>query len=496
MNKKTSRQIQYDQFVNDYLQSGLSQEEAQNKALQTLGPVYSQMDEQKKRIQDQNSAYKADEEARTRAEMLEQHLARLQEEKRGSRLSSYAGSLGVDAPVKKIEVQPTIETVPTSPPEPFKKETSRSLASPTHPETAVEQAAPKESQQESSNQPITQQTTKEFASQFSDPELRSAQESSSQRRFAANLGEAFTTIGAGFAGQKADPAFFNELRKQAGQPVTDLLQERKQFGENLKLKQSQAAADPNSPDNQAFRQFIKEKLPSLAQSPGFDSLTLANPTLTKLADMWLKSEDNKLRSQAINAQRELTSETRRQEMSARDERFRDSFGTKFVDSLNQDPVIKKKASVLSAADDIENLLNAANPVADNAIPTYMARLAGEVGALSEADKKPFGGSQSLLSQLNQTISNATAGKLTDENRQFVRSLVATIRKSSENTINRRKIEIVDQKSRAQSRFSRDELLDMAGIQQRDPQIEEYAKKYNIDYEKADQILRARGYGQK
>src|SRR3990167_5616152 len=84
---------------------------------------------------------------------------------------------------------------------------------------------------------------------------------------------------------------------------------------------------------------------------------------------------------------------------------------------------------MDGADSVIGLIESNNPLADGAIPTYMARASGEVGNLSEPDKAPFGGSKALMEKVKQVYSNATAGKLTPENRDFVRRLAVTMKEN-------------------------------------------------------------------
>lgn len=107
-----------------------------------------------------------------------------------------------------------------------------------------------------------------------------------------------------------------------------------------------------------------------------------------------------------------------------------------VNRFNQTPNVKKYQGAVDASDNVIELINSGNPIADSAIPTYIARASGEVGNLSEADKAPFGGTQALVGKLGQVIERAKSGKLTPENREFVRQLAETMKASAiKNKIN-------------------------------------------------------------
>ena len=101
-----------------------------------------------------------------------------------------------------------------------------------------------------------------------------------------------------------------------------------------------------------------------------------------------------------------------------------------IGRYKSDAQTKKQENVINAASNIRELLAANNPVADMSIPTYMARLSGEVGALSEADKAPFGGEQSIAQKIEQYTSKAVSGELTSENRRWISQLADVLEKNS------------------------------------------------------------------
>lgn len=103
---------------------------------------------------------------------------------------------------------------------------------------------------------------------------------------------------------------------------------------------------------------------------------------------------------------------------------------KLKTDFNKDKIAEKANMSISSATDIENLLNSNNPIADNAVPTYMARLSGEVGALSEADKKPFGASKDIIGRVEQALKQKATGQLSDQNRLYLAQLADVIKKSA------------------------------------------------------------------
>lgn len=150
-----------------------------------------------------------------------------------------------------------------------------------------------------------------------DQELLSAQQARNDSQLLAGMGGAFEQIAAALGNRKADTSAYDKMAASASTPVEDLLQRRKASSDLLKQQQEQQLNDPNSPDNAAFRQFIQTKLPELAKSPHFNQLTLANPSLTKIADMWMKSEDRRLAAEANRLKQEEINGMRRSEEGRR-----------------------------------------------------------------------------------------------------------------------------------------------------------------------------------
>jgi len=106
------------------------------------------------------------------------------------------------------------------------------------------------------------------------------------------------------------------------------------------------------------------------------------------------------------------------------------FKSGIVGKFTGDQAVKKYQQSLDAAGDIRSLAESGNPIAAAAIPTYSARMSGEVGNLSEADKRPFGGSQATLQRLDAALTQMSTGRLTADNRKFIIGLTDIIAKRS------------------------------------------------------------------
>ena len=107
---------------------------------------------------------------------------------------------------------------------------------------------------------------------------------------------------------------------------------------------------------------------------------------------------------------------------------------------------KKHFEAIEQARSARALLDSDNPLADNAIPTFMARATGEVGALSEADKKPYGSAKDILSRISQVTEELRTGKLTTANREFIGKLATTFENSGRRAVNAYADRVASQKS--------------------------------------------------
>lgn len=106
-----------------------------------------------------------------------------------------------------------------------------------------------------------------------------------------------------------------------------------------------------------------------------------------------------------------------------------------ISQFNNDSVVMKSRTSLAAAGDIRALAESGNPIGAASIPTFAARMAGEVGALTEADKAPFGGSRAVVNRVEQSLKQMADGQLTPENKEFVIGLTSIIEKRANEKMN-------------------------------------------------------------
>ncbi len=116
-------------------------------------------------------------------------------------------------------------------------------------------------------------------------------------------------------------------------------------------------------------------------------------------------------------------------------------------NYNKDKLVGKFQEQLSSADDAEALLLSNNPIADEVSKGKIARLSGEVGVLTDQDIKRFAGSTATLSKAKQAFEQAKSGKLSDENRQLMLSLVRGLKQNADQHLQKRAMEYAKQSSK-------------------------------------------------
>jgi hypothetical protein len=101
-----------------------------------------------------------------------------------------------------------------------------------------------------------------FGNGLDDNALMGAQQLAQSNRSGAGYGQAFNTAINAIAGTKPDNSFYDNLRKEAGQPVDDIMARRKGLQENQKFGRESALYDPESmpskiAQNLAYSQLVE-----------------------------------------------------------------------------------------------------------------------------------------------------------------------------------------------------------------------------------------------
>lgn len=192
----------------------------------------------------------------------------------------------------------------------------------------------------------------------------------------------------------------------------------------LKIYEAQTAREKATKDQKDTAAAIAniravEKARGLAPGSLGDDPTTARTLLAQIGSD--KRHDDSL--DALNDQRKITNDLRVE-----------TFKKSVVDKFTSDPSVKKSQQSIDAAGQIRDLALSGNPIAAAAIPTYSARMSGEVGNLSEADKRPFGGSQAILSRVEAALTQMATGELTQDNAKFIIDLTNLVEKKANDNI--------------------------------------------------------------
>jgi hypothetical protein len=115
----------------------------------------------------------------------------------------------------------------------------------------------------------------------------------------------------------------------------------------------------------------------------------------------------------------------------RDAYQQDAILQRQVNNFNASPTVQQAEKMDQFANLIIVAANSENPIAHASLETLMARASGEVGNLSEADKKPFGGSRAIMAKTQQYLSEIYNGKKTPENLAFIAQLAELFKKSGQ-----------------------------------------------------------------
>jgi hypothetical protein len=227
--------------------------------------------------------------------------------------------------------------------------------------------------------------------------------------------------------------------------INDLLTQQKILGLTGKAGKS---LDPSSQASARARQTLKTmgiEVPDTMtedEASRFGQVLLAN-----------RGKEERQKSTLELAKERLgTSQT--QFSKRMDEKEQDDL-IKAVDKFNSDKVVQKANEMSAGASTVLDLVRSENPLGHAAVPTFLARASGEVGALTEADKAPFGGSRSLSSRISQSVEQYKTGKITKENLQFIERLADTMQKNALKNKNARAVDLSKQK--VNKKFTQNEL---------------------------------------
>ena len=133
----------------------------------------------------------------------------------------------------------------------------------------------------------------------------------------------------------------------------------------------------------------------------------------------------------------------------------------------------------------------------------LARMAGEVGAMTDKDVESFRGSSAWSDSLERFFQRGITGKLTETDKKEMLTMIDNLSKIETQAISGYADYMARQASKA-SGVDKDDIYNTLmpkkaediykdSKKKEDPNIKKYAEDYNLDYNKAEKILRARCY---
>lgn len=277
-----------------------------------------------------------------------------------------------------------------------------------------------------------------------------------------------------------------------------------------------AFSDPTSAISQAAREQISKSFPQLATKEGFENISAA-----QLQKLGLKITPEQY--EGLTPYQQLSLDLRRKELSSKDEARETSKLLRQQARVDRevDEVAKKveKNEIFqqaSAIKEIEDVLQKEGISLDDP-KTYKKGSVPGLGVvgkftpgflLSEDGTKVR---QNLQSLANRLLKSRSGAAVTDqEYKRFLLELEAGAIPSQENMIQglqkmkrdvtltskniEKEPEIMEEyEKRTGLKLPHKDLL-KTETSKKDPNIEKYAKDYNLSYDQADKILRSRGYG--
>lgn len=277
--------------------------------------------------------------------------------------------------------------------------------------------------------------------------LSAAQKQQDNMRMANAFIQGFGQIASGAIGSGA------QVKPQAidlapyTQNVKDLQSAKEK---DIEMKFQQGFNDPTSAISTAARVKLQKAFPQFADNPDFKNISAAQAL--KLGVKLTGDEEGltayqkeilKLQNRQIESGERKFAES---QSRLKDEK-QTARSVNFVEKFNANPSIKKIDEQVTAAINARALLDVNNPVTGEAAKTAIARLSGEVGALSDTDRASFGGSKAIADKLKQVAETAATGRMTDENRAYLKEITDTFEK----TLTQRKTDIAKRMSEQYSK---------------------------------------------
>lgn len=330
-----------------------------------------------------------------------------------------------------------------------------------------------------------------------DQELLDAQRSRQQGMQTAGLAEAASQIGAGIAGLGAGSVIkptgdFTAIRQGAQQSYEDLLTRRKsaaegkkskrdemmdelglglkldEFGrtaekENLELQLKRDMSDPNSMVTKLYRdayeKAMKKPAPPNVTAAQFAQLGVTIPKADQELSMQLRQASLDLREREFGL-KEKSEERRGEQFTFKQDETGKGRNEKIIKEYNKDDVVKVSNKSLAQVTKAREVLTKGGKLAPSVMGRILARMAGEVGVMTDKDVEAFKGSPKWTDEIARFFTRGTMGQLTNEDKKAMMNFVNLAENAEINNLKTRADIISSQYSAANPDMTKDSIYGM------------------------------------
>jgi hypothetical protein len=291
--------------------------------------------------------------------------------------------------------------------------------------------------------PMFQATLDPYGAELNDQALKDAYEAKRQGDLTSALLKSAAKLGSGISGAVSggkrpdDSIDTSGIEKLAGSSLEEIQGRRAGKKDEVsfdkartELGDNKALSDPNSSISQMTVSMLKNMGVNVPPGVSAAQLKAGGIDVDRMMNAKEAAEQRKETARMFKEERTLNREALSQQRNIQNIE-------KLQQNYNKDKVVANANEGISAADMAASLLDSDTPIADAAIKRQLSRLSGEVGVMTDKDVSDFGGSQALQARLAQSIKTMNDGRLTKENKQFMRQVISVMRKRREEQLKER-----------------------------------------------------------
>lgn len=230
---------------------------------------------------------------------------------------------------------------------------------------------------------------------------------------------------------KATRAFKEGISEfQTEQAVNDAREQLNQLTYDEKNKGAFLQQQAKVANDLALRLTAAHAAPQVIAQATSGLLAPASVTQTNEAQAQMQAQSEKFKAVENQLNRESAEKIAGIRSTGANDMRKSAQEVRFLKDVQQqfNTAAKKPIDALNQINVAKEVVSTGNPIGDKSVTNFLARASGEVGALTEADKAPFGGSQALDQKLAQATENMKSGKFTPANRELVKNLLDTFEK--------------------------------------------------------------------